>query len=69
VSPILLATNSKTGIFGIFPKEERKCVTFKMGILGGPAIKVTKKVKLHEGRPTNLVSLMQLSLINFKVLK
>jgi len=37
VSPNLLASNSTTGIFGIFPKEERKFVTFKTGILGGPA--------------------------------
>ena len=46
MSPILLATNSKTGIFGIFPKAERKYVTFKTGILGVPAIKVTTKVNL-----------------------
>jgi len=49
VSSILLATNSKTGFFWIFPKEHRKFVTFKTGILGGPVIKVTTKVKLHEG--------------------
>ena len=44
-------TNSKTGIFGIFPKEERKFVAFKTGILGGPALKVTTKLglKLHDG--------------------
>jgi len=46
VSPILLATNCKTGIFGIFPKAERKYVTFETGILGVPAIKVTIKVNL-----------------------
>jgi len=44
VSPILLATNSKTGIFGIFLKDERKFVTFKTGVLGGPVRKVTTKV-------------------------
>jgi len=27
-----------------------KIVTFETGILGGPAIKVTTKVKLHEGK-------------------
>jgi len=36
-------------MFGIFPKEERKFVTFKTGILGGPVIKVTTKIKLLEG--------------------
>jgi len=40
VSPILLATSYKTGFFGIFPKEERKFITYKTGILGGPAIKL-----------------------------
>jgi len=43
-----IATNSKRGIFGTLLKEEWKFVTFKTGILGGPAIKVTTKVKLHE---------------------
>ena len=46
MSSILLATYSKTGIFEIFPKPERKFVTFKTGILGGPAIKVTTTVNL-----------------------
>jgi len=51
VSPILLAraTKYKTGILRIFPMAERKIVTFKPEILRGPVIKVTKKVKLHEG--------------------
>jgi len=50
MSHILLATNSKTGIFRTFPTEERKFVTFKTGFLGGPAvIKVTTMVKLHVG--------------------
>ena len=44
MSPILLANNSKTGIFGNFLKAERKFVTFKTGILGGRAIKVTTNV-------------------------
>ena len=50
VSPILLAANSKTGIFGIFPKEQPNFVTFKTGILRaiGPVIKVTTKVRLHD---------------------
>jgi len=50
--------NSKTGIFGIFPKEARKFVTFKgfkTGILGGPAIKVTAKVGLK--KPTHPVNI------------
>jgi len=54
VSPILLAPNSKTGIFEIFTKEQRKFVTFKSGILGGPVIKVTTKIKLHEGNQLDL---------------
>ena len=33
------------GIFWIFQKEDRKFVTFKTGLLGGPAT----KVKLHGG--------------------
>ena len=37
----------------IFPKEERKFVTFKTEFLGGPVIKVTKKVKL-QSYPMNL---------------
>jgi len=49
VSPILLTTNSKTGIFGIFPIQQRNFVSFKTGILNGSVIKVTTKVKLHEG--------------------
>jgi len=56
VSPILLATNSKTGILGTFPKEEHKFVTLKTGVLGGPVIKVTTMVKLQEG--SNLISPM-----------
>jgi len=48
LSPISLATNSKTEIFEIFPKEERKFVTVKTGILGGPVTKVTTKVKLKK---------------------
>jgi len=46
VSLILLATNSKMGIFGIFSTVEPKFVTFKTGILEGPAIKVTTNVNL-----------------------
>ena len=63
MSPILLATNSKTGIFGSFPKEEPKFVTFKTGILRGHAIKVTTKVKLHEG---NQLGLELYQFVNFK---
>jgi len=46
LSLILSTTNSKTGFFGIFSKEERKFVTFKTGILDFPIIEVTRKVKL-----------------------
>jgi len=64
VSPI---TNSKTGIFEILSKKERKYyVTFKTGILWGPVIKVTTKVKLHEGN--QLGSLMQFYAVNLKVM-
>ena len=35
-------------MLGIFLEEERKFVTFKTEILGGPVIKVTNKVNLQE---------------------
>jgi len=41
-------------IFEIFPKEQREFVTFKKEILGDPVIKVTTKVKLHEGNQLGL---------------
>jgi len=54
VTYILLATNSKAEILGIFPKDERKFVTFKTGVLGGPVIKVTTPIKLHVDEGTRL---------------
>ena len=47
-----LATKSKTGIFGISPKEEPKFVTLKTG---GHVIKVTTKVKLYEGNQLGFI--------------
>jgi len=44
---------------------ERKFVTLKTGVLGGPVIKVITKVKLHEG---NQLALMQPYPINLKAM-
>jgi len=49
VSPILLARPILKLEFSGFSKKRKKFVTFKTRILGDPVIKVTTKVKLHEG--------------------
>jgi len=44
----------KTGIFGIFPKEERKFVTFKTGILWDPVYSYKSDNKGKAARGTQL---------------
>jgi len=68
VSHILLATDSKMGIFGIFPKEEQKFVTFiQNGNSRKPCYKRDNKGKSCTIQ-ANLVSLMQPYPVNLKVM-
>jgi len=55
VSPILLAPNSKTGFFGIFPKITEIC-HFQNGYSRRPCYKSDNKGKAARGKPTWLAS-------------